>query len=210
MKLMTKGVVVGIILLFIGATIVPTVHFTAVTASSSVLQRHESTPQELLFQLIIDITNNNDIRTLYANAQTTTGVVPHIFRLSAVPLPALTMKELRTEFRLGLLLFKFFGKTQITTMARQYALHHQQLQTQITAAMKKDEKITSELSQLQSLDCHCSTSTEATSWGFPVLCIILVSLYFISLTLLYDFGVGGLLFLTSFILANIFNCMPEP
>jgi len=68
-----KCIVVGIILLFIGVAVAPSINFNVVKASNQTVINNEVNQKELLFQTIVDIANNKEIQGILLREQISKG-----------------------------------------------------------------------------------------------------------------------------------------
>ncbi len=72
-----KWLAVGIILLFVGVTIAPTINFNTVKASQQNIIKERINQRELLFQTIVDIVNNKEIQRILLKSQMSRGILFH-------------------------------------------------------------------------------------------------------------------------------------
>ncbi len=175
-----KWVTVGIILLFVGVTIAPSINFNTVEASQQNLINERINQKELLFQTIVDIANNKEIQRIILKSQISRGISP------ISEFPVVTKSQLRVMYLLGLMLSRFIHTSRMQSMIGKYQFSHQTMQNEISAVIKKDATLDSEVTQIINSDCDCDYE-QISSWGFPIFCSILNVLMIIPL-ILFVFG----------------------
>jgi hypothetical protein len=178
-----KWLAIGIILLFVGVTIAPTINFNTVKASQQSVINERINQRELLFQTICDIVNNKEIQRIILKSQMNRG----IFLTSEIPV--VTKQQLRQMYFLGLILSKVISKSNIQPLVEKYQFNNQEIQQEITTIIEKDTTINTEITQLQNSDCDCEMDITAI-WHFPIFCTILAGILFIGICL-YWIGWGG-------------------
>ena len=125
--------------------------------------------RELLFQTIVDISNNIEIQRLILINHMKGGIVP-------IPhIPVVTKNQLKSMVLVGMLLSKSVSKAKVRTMVQQYSANNQMLEKQIAAVIEKDPALKAEGTQLADFGCDCEKDT-APQWNFPVLCLMLYPL----------------------------------
>jgi hypothetical protein len=169
-----KGLVVGIILLFIGVAIAPSIHFTTVNVNASInnIQEERITQKELLFQTILDVANNREIQKIVYDSE----IQSNGFFTSQV----ITKNYLNTAFRIGLILTKIFGVNRIHSMIQRYQINIPEVQKEISDVIEGNLTLKMEMDKLLSVSCGCDNEN-TTTWTFPVLCTLLVPLFIFTL-----------------------------
>jgi len=166
-----KWLAVGIILLFVGVTIAPTINFNTVKASQQNLIKERINQRELLFQTICDIVNNKEIQRVILKSQMSRGIFP------TAEMPVVTKNQLKMMYFIGMILSKVISKSRIQSMIGMYQFNNQEMQKEINAYIEKDTTINLELTQLSRSDCVCDNH-ETAVWHFPVICTIFGYLFF--------------------------------
>jgi hypothetical protein len=166
-----KCLEIGIILLFVGVTIVPTINFNTVKASQQNIIKERINQKELLFQTIVDIANNMEIQRIILKSQMSRGIFP------TSEFPVVTKNQIRQMYLIGLILSKFISKSRIQSMIGEYQFNNQEIQKEISIVIEKNSIFNAELTQLSSFDCDCENHDSAV-WRFPIICSILGYLFF--------------------------------
>jgi len=146
---MTKIIVVEIILLFIGVAVSPTIHFTTVNASPNDIQEKEITQRKLLFQTILDLTNNKEIQGILLREQIRRGELPD------TTIPVFTVKQLRQMYLVGLILSKTISKPKMYSLIEKYQVNNQFIRKEITAVIEKDAILNEKITLLSNSQCDC-------------------------------------------------------
>ncbi|HIG99852.1 MAG TPA: hypothetical protein HA258_04645 [Thermoplasmata archaeon] len=166
--MLRKGLAIGIILLFVGVTIAPTINFNTVKASQQNLIQERINQRELLFQTIVDIANNKEIQRIILKAQMSRGVFPES-ELSVV-----TKNQIRKMYFLGLILSKVVINSRIQSMVQQYQFNNQNIQMEMYDVIEKDTTLNTEITQLKGFDCDCNNKDTTFYWRFPMICVLLL------------------------------------
>jgi len=205
-----KGLAIGIILLFVGVTIAPSVNFTAVNASNN-KQENEISQKDLLFQTILDVANNREIQKIVFSSEMQGGVFFNTGMRFSVFIPqVITKNYLNSAYRIGLILSKTVGVTRMHSILERYQLHNQGMQKEISAVIEKDVTLNNEIKQLSNSKCDCEDISGVTVWHFPVICTILaIILFFLTFIVLY-LHVGTNIFRIIGSLFEMFNCPGTP
>jgi len=159
---------IGIILLFVGVTIAPTINLNIVKASQQNLIKERINQREMLFQTIVDIANNKEIQRIILKSQMSRGVFPES-ELSVV-----TKNQIRKMYFLGLILSKVVIKSRIQSMVQQYQFNNQNIQMEMYDVIEKDTTLNSEITQLKGFDCDCNNKDTTFYWRFPIICLLLL------------------------------------
>ncbi len=165
-----KWLAIGIILLFLGVTIAPTINFNTVKASQQNLIKERINQRELLFQTIVDIANNMEIQRIILKSQISRGIFP------ASEFPVVTKQQIRQMYYIGLILSKVISKSRIQSLIGKYQFNNQEIQKEINAVIEKDTTINSEITQLKDSDCDCDIQESMGTWKFPAVCVVLLIL----------------------------------
>jgi hypothetical protein len=171
-----KWLAIGIILLFVGVTIAPTININTVKASQQNVIKERINQRELLFQTIVDISNNKEIQRVILKSQMSRGIFP------TSEIPVVTKNQIRQMYFLGLILSKVISKSRMQSMVQQNQFNNQEMQKEISAVIEKDTIINSEITLLKDSDCDCEDTTAI--WHFPILCNITAILGLICLNIL--------------------------
>jgi len=163
-----KWLAIGIILLFVGVTIAPTINLNIVKASQQNLIKERINQREMLFQTIVDIANNKEIQRIILKAQMSRGVFPES-ELSVV-----TKNQIRKMYFLGLILSKVVINSRIQSMVQQYQFNNQNIQMEMYDVIEKDTTLNTEITQLKGFDCDCNNKDTTFYWRFPMICVLLL------------------------------------
>jgi hypothetical protein len=169
-KMKRKWFAIGIILLFIGVTIAPTINFNTVKASQQNVINERINQRELLFQTIVDIANNKEIQKIILKSQMSRGIFP------TSEIPVVTKQQIRQMYFLGLILSKVISKSRMQSMVQQYLLLNPITQEEISAVIEKDTTLNADVTQLQNSECDCNYNSNL-KWSFPLICGILLILF---------------------------------
>jgi hypothetical protein len=181
-----KCLAVGIILLFIGVAIAPTININTVKASNQSVINERINQRELLFQTIVDIANNKEIQRIILKSQISRGIFP------TSEFPVVTKNQLKMMYFLGMILSKVISKSRIQSMIGKYQFNNQEMQKEISAVIDKDSTINAEITQLKGSECDCENEKEI-NWAFPVLCSILFFIFLPLLLLATSFAFAGII-----------------
>jgi len=174
-----KWLAIGIILLFVGVTIVPTINFNTVQASQKNVIKERINQRELLFQTIVDIANNKEIQRVILKSQMSGGIFP------TSEIPVVTKNQIKMMYFLGLILSKVISKSRIHSMVQQYQLQNPITQEGIQGVIEKDTTLKGEITQLKNSECDCGNENSM-QLDTPILCDILLLMAF-GFALLYFF-----------------------
>jgi len=164
--------------------------------------------KELLFQTIVDITNNKEIQRIILKSQINRdGFLNPELRYSIFNTPILTKNQLKHMYLVGLMFSKTISKSKIHSLLERYQLNNQRVQKEITAVIEKDTALSRELTQLSNSKCNCGNNAGVTIWHFPVICAILGGIVMIVFLIAYNTGYLLDLFMTLMSLGGKFNCV---
>jgi hypothetical protein len=174
--------IVAVVVLIL-ASLSNVVGFQAVPSSNQKIIKEQVDQKELLFQTILDITNNKEIQKIILKSQMSRGIFP------TSDIPVVTKNQLKHMYLFGLMLSKVISKSRMHSMVQQYQLNNQGVQKEITAVIQKDATINGEITQLSNSKCDCENKN-TTGWNFPIFCailsVILLFLIFIIVKLSYS------------------------
>jgi len=206
-----KGLTAGIILLFVGVAIAPSINFTVVNASNNDKRENEFSQKDLLFQTIVDIANNKDIQQVILKSQISReGFLNPDVKFAVFNTPVLTKNQLKQMYLVGLMLSKTISKSRMHSMVERYQVNNQWVQKEISAVIEKDVTLKEEIMQLSNSECDCGNTSETTVWHFPVICTILVVLEVLCYFLEIYLDIGHNFTITVMILEERFNCPGTP
>ena len=152
------------------------VGYQTVQSSNQKIITAEVNEKDLLFQTLVDMANNKEIqRVILGSELTSKKFFVSDMRFSAFTHPVQTKRYLNFAYHFGWILSKTISKTKIHSLLERYQVNNQGVQKGINAVIEKDAKLKGEMMQLSSLSCDCEKSN-ATSWNFPVICVILWSI----------------------------------
>jgi len=177
---MQKSSLIGISIITVALLILGSlsnvIGYQMVQSSNQEIIKAEVNQKQLLFQTILDITNNKEIQRIILNSETKKGELfnPSV-RFSILYIPVFTKNQLQRMYLVGLMLSKIIKKSKIHSMVEQYQLNNQGMQKEITDVIEKDATLNREIAQLSNSKCDCENEN-ITSWNFPVLCAILFPL----------------------------------
>jgi hypothetical protein len=190
-----KCLAIGIILLFVGVTIAPTINFNTVKASQQSIIRERINQRELLFQTIVDIANNKEIQRIILKSQMSRGIFP------PSEFPVVTKQQIRQMYFLGMILSKVISKSMIQSVVGRYQFNNQVMQNEISSVIEKNPILKGETTQLLNSKCDC-TFDSYLKWSFPLICGILLIL-FVVFVLPYFLFNGPFSFYLSFFIVGI-------
>ena len=206
-KILDKRPLIGIsifsIVLIILTSFSNVIGYQAVQESNQAAIDNRVNQRELLFQAICDIANNKDIQRIILKSQMSRGIFP------TSEMPVLTKNQIRQMYFIGLILSKIISKTRLQSITGKYQFDNQEIQKEISTVIEKDVTLNWEISQLQNSECDCENEDE-NDWPFPVLCVILWSIFSVGVSLGYYFVIGQVIGIVAFILIMMFRCMIYP
>ena len=190
--------ILAVVLLVLGS-LSTVVGYQSVQTSQQNLIKERIKQKELLFQTIVDITNNKEIQRIILKSQMSRGEFP------TSNIPVLTKNQLKQMYIIGLLLLKTFSKSRIYSMMEQYQLSNQGIQKEIIDVIERDDILNGEMTQLSSLSCDCE-NRNTTRWTFDVLCILLFPLFGIFFVYWVLFHTFHILYLILSSIGSVLNC----
>ena len=172
--------------------------------------KDEVNPKELLFQTIIDISNNQEIQKIIQNSENREErgrffnlvIGPSVFSSHV-----LTKKFLNNAYNLGRILSRNIDVSKMRLILERYQIINQETQEEIAAAIEGDAALSGKIEQLSTLNCDCGNDDSA-GWSFPIICTLLVPLLAVSLGLaIWNGGVGpGYLLGVVMVIGSALNC----
>ncbi len=171
---------VGVILLFIGVSVAPTINFNTVKASQQNIIKERINQRELLFQTIVDIANNKEIQRIILKSQINRGIFP------TSEIPVITKTQIRQMYFLGLILSKDISKSKIQSLIGKYQFNNQEIQKEISTVIEKDASINLEITQLKESECDCENES-VSEWRFPVSCVALYIIFMFFIFVMFFF-----------------------
>jgi hypothetical protein len=210
-KGMNKNPLIGVsiiaVVLLILATLTNVVGYQTVQTSNQKTINSEVDQQDLLFQTIVDITNNKEIQRIILKSQINRdGFLNPELRYSIFNTPILTKNQLKNMYLVGLMLSKTISKSKMHLLLERYQVNNQWMQKEIIAIIEKEDTINRELTQLSTSKCNCENNTGVTSWPFPIICSIAGFLVLIGVFLALTIGSGDILLNIAGTLIKVFNC----
>ncbi len=194
---MRKNPLIGLSIIAVFVVILASLNnvigFQTVQSSNQKAINKSVNQRELLFQTIVDITNNKDIQRIILKSQMSRGIFP------TSEIPIVTKNQLKRMYFIGLILSKVISKSSIQSMIQQYQFNNQEIQQEISAVIEKDVSLKGEITQLKSSECDCEKENTI-EWHFPVICIILSIMTIITGASL----MVSLLYIDSYFLVNFF------
>ena len=154
------------VILLILTSLSNVVGYQTVQSSNKTAISNEINQKELLFQTIVDISNNKEIQRIILKSQMSRGIFP------VSNIPVLTKNQLKQMYLIGLVLSKFISKSKIQSMIQQYQLINAEIPQEINAVIEKDATLKGEMIQLKNSECDCENDN-TTEWRFPVICLLL-------------------------------------
>ena len=177
---MKKYILIGLsiiaIVVLIFASLNNVVGFQTVQSSNQKEASDEAYQKELLFQTIVDITNNKEIQGIILKSQLSKeGFFNPDVKFPNFETPLITKNQLKQMYFIGLILSKFLNKLRIQSIIGKYQNNNQKMQKEISAVIEKDAILHKEVTQLSNSKCDCDNE-KISFWNFPILCSILYAL----------------------------------
>lgn len=144
----------------------------------------EVNPKELLFQMILDLTNNREIQKSILESETTgKRFFDPGARFSVFPSFIFTEMFLKQAYSMGVILTKTNSKSRLHSILKHYQMNNQGVQKKITSIIEKDAALKGKMTQLSCLSCDCGDQSTI-SWSFPIICTFLYIWYLFSIFLM--------------------------
>ena len=181
-------------------------------------------PEDLLFQTIIDITENKDIQNILGNSEfeielnktkTTLLIMklfmknPKIFFSILLPHSISSKNYIKHTYNLSLEISKTLNTSEIKSITDYIHIKNPRTKEKILTIIKGYNKLNKKIEILSNLNCGCNENiSESIDWDFPIICDILGVIGIIGVFLFMTIlpGLGKIIFGTAFILGEIFNC----
>jgi hypothetical protein len=181
------------------------VGYQMVQSSNKETMSNEVDPKELLFQTILDIANNKDIKKIILHSEMRQSVFfnPGL-RFTIFTQNVLTKKELNSAYHIGLVFSRNLDASTMHLILERYQVNHQEKQKEITKIIEKDVTLNRDIAQLSNSNCDCEND-DKTSWSFPILCLLLVPFAILGWILYF---LGGISFIGEIVWAigSTLNC----
>jgi hypothetical protein len=170
------GSICAVVLLVL-ASLTNVVGYQAVQSPNQKAINSEVDQKELLFQTILDIANNKEIQKVILGSEITgKKLFDTDVRFSVFIPPVLTEIFLKRIYTMGVIFTKTIGKSKVHSLLEQYPVSNQGMQKKLRTVIEKDMMLKKEMAELSSLSCGCENGN-ATTWTFPIICILLFPLY---------------------------------
>jgi len=164
------GVSICAVVLLILASLSNVVGYQSVESSNQTVIHNEVNQKELLFQTIVDITNNKEIQGILLRYQITQGKLPD------TTIPVLTVKQLKQMYFIGLIFSKIISKAKIHSMIEKYQINNQGVQKEINAVIQKDTALNRKITQLSTSECGCENENTTSDISQNFICDIFLPL----------------------------------
>lgn len=193
---MQKSSLIGISIITVALLILGSlsnvIGYQMVQSSNQEIIKAEVNQKQLLFQTILDITNNKEIQRIILNSETKKGELfnPSV-KFSILYIPVFTKNQLQRMYLVGLMLSKIIKKSKIHSMVEQYQLNNQGMQKEITDVIEKDATLNREIAQLSNSKCDCENDN-TTQWNFPIFCFLLAPFAILAWLIYFAGGSGSL------------------
>lgn len=164
--------IIAVVLLVLGS-LTNVVGYQTVQSSNQKAIKDEVDQKEMLFQTIVDITNNKEIQRIILKSQISReGFFNPGVRFSVFNTPVLTKNQLKHMYLIGLILSKIISKSRIHSILEKYQVNNQMVQKEISAVIQKDAIFNAEIRQISNSDCDCENENIVTR-NFTIICNIL-------------------------------------
>jgi hypothetical protein len=174
--------ILAVVLLVLGS-LTNVVGYQSVQTSQQSVIKERINKRELLFQTIVDISNNKEIQRIILKSQMSRGIFP------TSEIPVLTKNQLKHMYFIGLILSKFISKSMMQSMVEMHQFSNQEMQKEISAVIENDAILKGDITQLKNSECDCENEKTA-EWRLPVICILLSPLWIVAaiLAIVSDYG----------------------
>jgi len=165
--------------------------------------------KELLFQVILHITNNKDIKKILNSEfeiYKESNFIQNL-KLPFVDTPQIIKRKFLNDANiLGNILIKILSLSRMHPIIEYYRVYNQKRQEKITSIIEKNDKLKREIIQLSNSNCDCESVSGIINWPFPVICSILLVLEIFSFFLIWYLHIGNNLFIIVATLGEMLNC----
>ncbi|HWR63378.1 MAG TPA: hypothetical protein VN365_03140 [Candidatus Thermoplasmatota archaeon] len=187
------GISICAVVLLVLGSLNNVVGYQSVQTSQQNIIKDRINQRELLFQTIVDISNNKEIQRIIIKSQMSRGVFP------TSEIPVVTKNQLKMMYFIGLILSKVVSKSRMQSMVQQYQLLNPITQEEMIGIIEKDVILKNEITQLQNSDCNCGNKTDEEK-----ISKIEVAYYKIICGLLFILWVGSVLIMGPFEVIFVF------
>ncbi len=175
-----------IIVLLVLGSLNNVVGYQTIRSSNQQKIREGISQRDLLFQTIVDLTNNKEIQRIILKSHMNQGIFP------IKEIPVLTKNQLKHMFIFRLLLLKVVSKARIPSLLEKYPIDNQVLQKELSDAIEKEPTLEGEITQLQNEACDCGNKKTTGAWAFPIICTtLLVMMVTLAQAYLFLTGIFG-------------------
>ena len=194
------GVSICAVVLLVLGSLSNVVGYQTVQTSQQNLIKERINQRELLFQTIVDITNNKEIQRIILKSQMSRGIIP------TSEIHVLTKNRLKQMYLVGFILSQFISKSRMQSIVGKYQFSNSGMQKEISSVIEKNPTLKVEITQLQNSKCDCENE-ETAEWKFPILCFILqiIAVIFINSSLIF-FEFLALISIVAVTIAHKVNC----
>jgi hypothetical protein len=170
------GSICAVVLLVL-ASLTNVVGYQTAQASNQKMINTEIDQKELLFQTIVDMTQNKEIqRVIFGTELAGKWFVNPDMDFVIFNLPIVTEKFLKRAYTMGVVLSRALSKSMIDSMVKRYQGKNQTVQKEIAVVIEKDTMLKTEMARLTNLSCGCDNGNTTWFWPFPIICTILIFL----------------------------------
>jgi len=202
-----KGLVFTIILLFIGVAIQP-----GISTNTIQDEKTDVDAKDYLFQSIIDISNNPDIKNLFGQLKQNHRIFtsdydykdvflqillkkPRLLKSMLFTRPEMTYEYLEANYNRGLEIVDILGEKETSKIVESVKITNPELFNELKNIFLNDGELSDTISNLEKMNLD---------WDFPIICkiifIILISLFILYYTIagiivIFFDPIGSILFL---------------
>jgi hypothetical protein len=179
------SVCICVLVLLVLVSLSSVVGYQMIQSSHQKIINEDVSLKELLFQTIVDMTNNNEIQGLLLKSQVGKAMLfrPDV-QISLYNTHVLTKNQLKQMYLVGLALSKFISRSRIHSMYDRYQGDTQWIRKEISNVIENNATLNKEMLQLSSFNCNCENEN-TTQWSFPLLCLLLIPFLIISIVYLF-------------------------
>jgi len=209
------GVSLFVVVLLILGSLTNVVGYQMVQSLNQQIIHKEVNERELLFQTIMDISNNKEIQRIIFKSQMISGrFIGSGIKFPVIKTPILTKDQLRKMYIIGVIFLKNINKVKIGSIVQYFQLSNPKIPQEVSAVIEKDISLNGELAQLSNSGCYCENEING-QWSYPIRCMLLLPLMIVAMIfcttgeslnalLLYSFGLFILVPVT--IISEMFQC----
>jgi len=215
-RIICKTLAVAVIILFLGLTVQPSV---AVQQETEI----DVEPKDYLFQTIIDIANNPDVKELLEQYNNDFFKVdidrsvyhkilfrnPRLLFNTLFTKPSMSVEYLNKCYNNGIGITNTLGEDKVIETIENVEVTDTKLSNEINDIITNDEELSSRIETLKEMNKDIKLDNP---WDFPVICAILIMIYF-PLVLVADilaFAWIGILYSGNLLLTLIFGLFLVP